>query len=109
MTDLKKMGIILACAVLTGCAGLNAQRREGNSAAQRTSNADAAVKAAKQAGAATCAAKELKAAETDLQFARNNMQKKEYSLAIRFADSAKTSADAAVTKCAEARKKSKKK
>lgn len=107
MTDLKKWSLILACAVLAGCAG--AQRREANTASQKTASADAAVKAAKQVGAPSCASKELKAAETDLQFARSNIQKKEYSLAARFADTAKTSADAAVTKCAEAKKKSKKK
>lgn len=109
MIDLRKWSIILACAALAGCAGLNAQRREASSAAQKTANAEAAVNAARQAGAASCASKELKAAETDLQFARDNMQKKEYSLAVRFADAAKAGADAAVTKCSETKKRAKKK
>lgn len=106
---IKNLSLILACAVFAGCAGLNAQRREAKGAAEKTAGAELAVKEARQAGAPSCAAKEFKAAETDLQFARTNLQKKEYSLAARFADSAKSSAGAAALKCNEAKKNTKKK
>lgn len=109
MTSLKKLGVVLACALFAGCAGLNAQRREAAAAAEKTAAAEAAVSGARQAGAAKCAAKEFKNAEVDLGLARNNLQKKDYALAGRLAASAVANADAASAKCAEAKKKSRKK
>lgn len=109
MRTIKNLSLLLACAAFAGCAGLNAQRREARGAADKTAGAELAVKEARQAGAVTCASKELKAAETDLQFARTNLQKKEYGMAARFAESAKTSAGAATLKCNEAKKRAKKK
>lgn len=109
MKTIGKWSVLFACAALAGCAGLNAQRREANSASQKTVAAGLAVSAARQAGAKSCASKELKSAEADLQLARTNLEKQAYSLSIRFAEAATASADAAVAKCNEAPKRARKK
>lgn len=109
MKTIRKWSVVLACAAFAGCAGLGAQRREAKAASQKTAGADLAVSEARQAGAKACALKELKLAETDLQMARSNLEKKDYSLSIRFAESANANAAAAVAKCKEAGKRAKKK
>lgn len=109
MTDMKKWSILLACAMFAGCAGLNAQRREARAASEKYAEADLAVNAARQAGAKTCAPKELKLADTDLQMAKGSLEKKDYGVAVRFAGAASVNAAAAVAKCNEAKKKPRKK
>jgi uncharacterized lipoprotein len=108
MTKINKCILAGICAVLAGCSGLNAQRRAAKEAQQQTLAAESSVKAARQAGAASCGAKELKLAETDLQFAKSNLAKKDYSLALNMAKSADTNAGAALKKCEEVKRRKKK-
>ena len=107
MTKTKKCLLMGVCAVLAGCSGLNS-RRAAKDARQQTLAAEVSVKAAKQAGAASCAAKELKLAETDLQFAKGNLAKKDYQLAVSMAKSADSNAGAALKKCEEVKRRKKK-
>ena len=92
------------CVLFTGCAGLNA-RKEAKTASQNVAAAEASVKAAKQGGATTCAAMELKLAESDLKLAKSNLGKKAYSLALPLAKSADSNAAAAAKKCEAAKRK----
>lgn len=101
---MKNIAWICVLILLAGCSGLNAQRREASSAAKLASEAEASVSAARQAGAAKCAAKELKNAEADLQLAKNNMGKKDYAMASAFAKSAESNSAQALKKCEDAKK-----
>lgn len=100
--------LICICAVLAGCSGLNAQRREAKDASQTVSAAEVSVKSARLGGAATCATVEMKLAESNLQLAKSNLEKKQYGLALTLAKSADSNAAAAVKKCEEVKRKKKK-
>ena len=99
------------CVMLAGCAGMNSQKREAKDASQAVLAAEASVKAAKLGGAASCAAAEMKLAESSLQLAKSNLEKKAYGLALTLGRSADSNAAAAVKRCedAKARAKAKKK
>lgn len=108
MTNMTKYLLAGICAALAGCSGMNAQRREAKEASQIVSTAEASVKSAKLGGASTCAAVEMKLADSNLQLAKSNLEKKQYSLASTLGRSADSNAAAAVKKCDEAKRKKKK-
>lgn len=108
MIKTNKYLLICICAALSGCSGLNAQRREAKDASQTVSAAEASVKSAKLGGASSCAATEMKLADSNLQLAKSNLEKKQYSLALTLGRSADSNAAAAVKKCEEVKRKKKK-
>jgi len=95
------------CVMLAGCAGMNSQKREAKDASQVISSAEASVRAAKLGGAASCAVTEMRLAESNLQLAKSNLEKKAYGLALTLGRSADSNAAAAVKKCEDARARAK--
>jgi len=97
--------LLAVCAAFAGCAGLNAQRRDEKAAARKLEQAEKSVSAAKQGGAASCAAKELKMAEANIKLAKGDLNKKEYVRALTLAKSADLNAAEALKKCEAAKRK----
>lgn len=93
------------CVMLAGCSG--AQRREAKDASQAVYAAEASVKSAKQNGSSSCAATEMRLADSNLQLAKSNLEKKQYGLALTLGKSADSNAAAAVKRCEELKAKAK--
>ncbi len=100
-----KLFIPTVFVLLTGCAMLQPQKAAMNSSSKQIAAAELRVKAARDAGAASYAAKNLKMAEADLQTAKSNQTKKVYDLALTLAKSAESFANEAVRKTEEAKRK----
>jgi hypothetical protein len=69
------------------------------------SAAELRVKAARDAGAAVCASRELNSAESELEVARSRQAKKAYAPALAMAKASEAYSDEALRKCEEARRK----
>ncbi|KAF0127331.1 MAG: hypothetical protein FD189_398 [Elusimicrobia bacterium] len=90
---------------LAGCAVLQPHKKEMDAAAAGISAAELRLKAARDAGAAVCASRELKSAESELRGARSSQAKKSYAPALALAKASGAYSDEALKKCEEARRK----
>ncbi|MBI4057629.1 MAG: DUF4398 domain-containing protein [Elusimicrobia bacterium] len=92
-----------------GCASLTTKKNEQIETERSVQAAEADVRTAREAGAATYAPTDLQEAERDLKSAKAKLQKKEYSSADTLAQSAISAALDALNKTEVAKKKEGKK
>ncbi|MBI4063422.1 MAG: DUF4398 domain-containing protein [Elusimicrobia bacterium] len=99
--------ISLALALGPGCASMNAKKEMKAAAAGTIAMAESQIRSAREAKADLYASTQLSEAESQLVYARQKLQNKDYSAASKLAQTAGQSAQEAKLKAEQSQKKSK--